>query len=649
MGSWRNRSISNPVALLRFVRAIAGISLALVPSVLSAQQVQAIELPPRPSPAAAQPIDSLAQGRSELSPANLSGINIDNQLNELRTAEPYARDELLNDLKEKGATIVPQLTQALQDPDPLVSSAAMEVLGSLRADAQSAIPALLDLLSDRRRWIVPSGQSSGSFFPPSLPPLQILPPSIPTDFSFGETVEAPAPAPPDNPNRLLRATAAATLGQIGTSARTAATPKLQEALQDADPWMRLNTAWALMQIGADAPVLPTLVNLLQTPDAEVRGATAALLGDESSLIGKILSLESTPETTAALITALDDPQSLTRLQLSRSLLLVGTEAIAPLIQALSSPSPLLRLEATKTLGMFRQQATSALPKLSELLQDSGQYQANPRALDQGNPFGIPLPAPLPVAAIRLPSEGFNNRYDWEEPENNQNWVNVEAALSIGKIVGETPVPTVQSALLSALQSSSLELQVAAAWALLKMISVTFLPVDEATAIETQVVNRLGAIAQSILASATPVRYRYDMPPSPAINATRLLESIGQPAAIYLLPYYLSQLNLPNQNDKVQAILAFRGLESSALPAVATLRDRFLAGDDDILRGYTATILGEIAMTLQNDHWQGRLSESNRQQAIRDFEQVLAIMRSPQYRFNQEPIDRVTTSLEGLKR
>lgn len=79
-----------------------------------------------------------------------------------------------------------------------------------------------------------------------------------------------------------------------------------------------------------------------------------------------------------------------------------------------------------------------------------------------------------------------------------------------------------------------------------------------------------------------------------------------------------------------------------------LRDRFLNGSDEILRGYSATILGQIALDSQNQAFQGLLSAATQQRAIADLETVAALMTSGPHQFNAEPVNHVTTALKVLR-
>jgi HEAT repeat protein len=542
--------------------------------------------------------------------------NIDDAFEQLRTADEETREDILNELRDKGTKILPELLRALQDNDPLVKSAAAELLGNLGSDSAPAIPQLVTMLEDQRLWRVPN-------------------PRRPFLFSYRPSALSQPPPPPENPNRQLKITAAAALGQIGGPARLAATPPLQRLLQDPDPWVRLNAAWALMQIGADEPVLPIYVTLLQDSNPEVQQATSVVLGQSDTLIGKILGAESTPETTRLLVTALNHPQANIRQNLRDALFAVGSPAIAPLTQALSDPNPLVRLEAAKTLAQFKQQALSALPLLTQQLTDSGQYRESP----------LPESTFRSTALGSVPLLSVPTWNAWPKPTNPEFWVSAEAALAIGEIAG-IPLPAeTQTALFTALNSPLPRMRVSATWAILTLDSVSSLALDGEQ--RQQLVKVLAEVSQPILSNSSGLK-NFRLYGTPEYAALQLLEAMGPPASAHLIPFYFRRLEAPDQNDQVAAILGFRNLGSGALPAVPLLRDRYLAGDNQVLRGYTATVLGEIALAIQQDHRQGTLSEPVRQVAVREFEKVLVMMQAPQRQFNQEPIERVAQSLAEIR-
>jgi HEAT repeat protein len=189
----------------------------------------------------------------------------------LRTANIGERLEIIQQLSDTEQNIVPELVRAMDDPDPLVKSGVAEVLGNLTDAAVPAIPVLISMMNDGRRAIVPESRLVAPY--PYLPAIAPLPPPLPRPANVKE--RRLPPTSPQNPENLLRITAIVAIGKIGLPARTAATPFLTQALQDPDPWVKLNATWALAEIGASVPLLPYWLEALQHPDPNLRRSAAA--------------------------------------------------------------------------------------------------------------------------------------------------------------------------------------------------------------------------------------------------------------------------------------------------------------------------------------------------------------------------------------
>ncbi|HEY9597617.1 MAG TPA: HEAT repeat domain-containing protein, partial [Cyanophyceae cyanobacterium] len=251
-------------------------------------------------------------------------IVVDSLVEQLRTADVQKRQTIIEQLSDTKQNIVPALVKAMDDPDPLVKSGVAEVLGNLTDDAVPAIPALVEMLNDQRRAIVPESFSSGLYAPsqrvPSLPP-------VPAFATFPNPTRRNPPTPPENPENLLRITAITALGKIGLPARTLATPLLTQALQDSDPWVKLNATWALSEIGASVPLLPHWLEALQHPDPQVRRSAASIFQDSRSLLRKAFGAEANSSTATQLVTALQDDDFTVRDAASDALELLGTGAL----------------------------------------------------------------------------------------------------------------------------------------------------------------------------------------------------------------------------------------------------------------------------------------------------------------------------------
>lgn len=515
---------------------------------------------------------------------------------QLRTADVEERREIIQQLSDTQQNIVPALVKAMEEPDPLVKSGVAEVLGNLTDDAVPAIPGLIEMMNDGRRAIVPGSFSSGLY----LPSQSLY--SLPTSATVKE--RRLPPTPPKNPENLLRITAIAALGKIGLPARTLATPPLTQALQDADPWVKLNATWALSEIGASVPLLPHWLEALQHPDPSLRRSAAEVFQDSRSLLRKVLGAEADNSTTASLVIALKDDDFTVRNAASVGLKLLGTGALPGLVQALKAPEPIVRLEAAELVGNLGGAAQSAVPDLLELLGDTGRYV--PPTSNRYGLFIAPLP-PLFLGTTQYLSA----------PDNPEQLVRVNAAIALGKLGDRSAIP----ALTTALKDNNPWMQLATGWALLRLGQTQGLPV----------VGRLLQYPDSSIRR----------------EALSQLQGYGSQSTPYILPYYTAQLESADDNERNGAIIRIGKFGAAALDLVPKLR-AMLVGKQKNSPGYAATILGEIARDTAIAWQNGSLSANQRQQAIAELTKVLNIMQAPNARFNREPIDRVRNALTTLR-
>jgi HEAT repeat protein len=514
---------------------------------------------------------------------------------QLRTAHADQRRSIIQKLSDTQQPIVPALVTALDDPDPLVKSGVAEALGNRIEDAMPAIPGLVAMINDSRRAIVPA---SGFF---NAPVPLLLPP-----YSYNTEKRTP-PTPPQNPDNLLRITAIVALGKIGLPARTAATAPLTQALQDADPWVRLSATWALAEIGtASVPLLPHWLEALQSPDPELRYSAANLFLDSRSLLRKAFGNEADDRTTVVLVTALKDESTTVRNAASQALELQGIRALPGLVQAFQSPEPLVRLKAVELVGNLGRAAQSAVPDLLPLLQDPGRY------IPPATPYGE---FPLLSAPLAFPASSY--RYS-PPPGNPEQWVRVNAAITLGQLGDRQALP----ALTVALRDANPWMQLATSWALLRLDDRGGLPV-------------VGRLVQH------PTR-------SVQQAALSQLRGYGSQSTPYLLPYYKAQLESPDDNQRNGAIIQVGQLGVAALDLVPRLR-LFLTSNQKNSAGYAATVLGQIAQDTSIAWNRGNLPAKQRQQAIAEFTKVLNIMQAPNARFNREPVNRVRSALAVLQR
>jgi HEAT repeat protein len=518
----------------------------------------------------------------------------------LRTANVDERQEIIQQLSDTQQNIVPELVKALDDPDPLVKSGVAEVLGNHTDAAVPAIPGLIGMINDGRRAIVPGSSSSGGYLSYIRP--VALPPLYPTTNVKQRRFP---PTAPQNPENLLRITAIIALGKIGLPARTLATPPLTQALQDPDPWVKLNATWTLAEIGASVPLLPHWLEALQHPDPNLRRSAAAVFQDSRSLLRKVFGAEADNSTTAPLLTALKDDDVTVRNTASQALGLLGTRALPGLVQALKAPEPIVRLEAVELVGNLGGAAQSAVPDLLALLGDTGRYVP-----PTSNRYGLPLP--LPVNLSRLSIDPYPSA-----PSNPEQLVRVNVAIAAGKLGDRNAIP----ALTTALKDNNPWMQLASGWALLRLGQTQGLPV-------------VGRLVQHPDASIQQ-------------EALSQLEGYGSQSVPYVLPYYSARLESANDNDRNDAIRGIGRLGSAALDVVPKLRALLVSNKKDS-PGYAATILGMIARDTAVAWQNGTLSANQRQQAIAEFTKVLNIMQAPNARFNREPLDRVRNGLASLR-
>jgi HEAT repeat protein len=457
------------------------------------------------------------------------------------------------------------------------------------------------MMNDGRRAIVPASRLVAPY-----PYLNNAIPRLPSLATVKE--RRSPPTPPQNPENLLRITAIAALGKIGLPARTLATPPLTQALQDADPWVKLNATWALSEIGASIPLLPHWLEALQHPDPNLRRSAADIFQDSRSLLRKVLGAEANASTTAELLVALKDDDFTVRNAASEGLELLGTGALPGLVQALKAPEPIVRLEAAQLIGNLEGAAQSAVPNLLALLGDTGRHVP-----PTSNPYGLPLRLPLRPLPRFFPG---TQQYP-PVPDNPEQLVRVNAAIALGKLGDRSAIP----ALTTALKDNNPWMQLATGWALLRLGQTQGLPV----------VGRL-------------VQY-----PDPSIQREALsqLQGYGSQSMSYILPYYKARLESADDNERNGAIIQIGKFGPAALELVPRLR-ALLVGKQKDSPGYAATILGQIARDTAVAWQNGSLSANQRQQAIAELTKVLNIMQAPNARFNREPVERVRNALTRLR-
>lgn len=162
---------------------------------------------------------------------------------------PAVRQAALQALEKLGGDAVPSLIRALAGPDLEMRRDAAHALGRLGPMAAPAVPELIAALgSGDRRLVQESAKALGEIGPearPAIPALVEL---------FGDT------------HFLACRLASWALVRIGADSALA----LSEALEEADPYVRAEAAWALAHLGPAAkPALPALLKHLRSEAARL--------------------------------------------------------------------------------------------------------------------------------------------------------------------------------------------------------------------------------------------------------------------------------------------------------------------------------------------------------------------------------------------
>jgi HEAT repeat protein len=327
-------------------------------------------------------------------------------LERLRIAAGDERSEIIQVLKRRGNAVIPELIQALEITDPLVRTGAAEALGQLGEASSAAVPALLKLLEDDRRALF-APRSSRDYGYAALPSLIAPPPnysySIPGDAKDEKPYELrqrEIPTPPENPQKLVKIQALAAIGQIGGVARSAATAPVAALLRDADPWVQLNAAWCLGQIGSDVPVLSIYLTALRSPDPLLSNSAAELMQQNPNLIAKTIGTEANATTANQFVQVLGQSSEAPRALAVTGLTTLGPAAIPALINGMRDPNPLIRLESAIALRKFGAAAIpAALPELLRLLKDPGQHTPPPR---NPNEINVTTPGTYAYDEVQVP-------------------------------------------------------------------------------------------------------------------------------------------------------------------------------------------------------------------------------------------------------
>jgi HEAT repeat protein len=186
------------------------------------------------------------------------------------------------------ADAVPALAARLADDAAGVRAAAAAALGEIGPRAQPALPALADVLQDATPVRNAALRALAQIGSPSVPILRAGLRSRKTAtrsgcaFALGVLGAEAEPAVPElvqlvqhDSEPKVRSTAVAALGAIGPAAREAV-PALARCLKDPDRMIEYQATQALAAIGPED--VPALVELLKDENARVRAEAIFLLG-----------------------------------------------------------------------------------------------------------------------------------------------------------------------------------------------------------------------------------------------------------------------------------------------------------------------------------------------------------------------------------
>ncbi|NJM48840.1 MAG: hypothetical protein HC860_23935 [Alkalinema sp. RU_4_3] len=153
---------------------------------------------------------------------------------------------------------MPELIQALNNPNPLVRLNAAELLGKQPGKASQSTAALIKLLSD-----------NGEYIPPQNPYGFTEPLALSEDYYNEYWTGKPL-----SREQFVRVNAAIALGSLGS---TEAIPALKLGLKDSNPKMQIASAWALTRLKEVEIVLPVLSDLVTSSNPDIQSSSLRLL------------------------------------------------------------------------------------------------------------------------------------------------------------------------------------------------------------------------------------------------------------------------------------------------------------------------------------------------------------------------------------
>ena len=294
------------------------------------------------------------------------------------------------------------LVEALNDVDEDTRFYVVWALEWMGSEAQGAVPALIQLLSDKDDGVRQAAASVlGTTAQPKFADIMLPLDDLLTPLRKPALNQANHPAQPAVPilikmlgdedeNDSVHVAAARTLGRVGD---VTAVPVLITSLNDRNDQVRSTAASALGEIGNSAQTaVPTLINMLTmeahdkvrrdvvlglagigTPDA-LNALIEAIFNDESRLVRKeaVLGLSrigEPDEIILPLMIALEDPDPHIRVIGSKALAKIGEPAVPALSLALSNKILEVRKWSAFALSLIGAAAQAAEPRLIVALKD----------------------------------------------------------------------------------------------------------------------------------------------------------------------------------------------------------------------------------------------------------------------------------------
>jgi HEAT repeat protein len=248
------------------------------------------------------------------------------------------RSIAVNALGHIGPKAIPILTDLLQDSDVFLRRKAADVFGVMGPQAQDAVAALIRAFEDESfdvRW-----NARGSLERIG----KVAVPQLSTACEEGKS--------------FTRVYAAWALIRIDSKANKSAVQSLAASLNNPNPKIRADAAWALSDAKADAePALVALIGAMRDEDGHVRcNAAEALAGIGANAFPAV----------PVLATSLSDANAEVRCAAAGALGKIGPKAsgaLPALIEALKDLDWMVRMSAIDALGEIGEGAEAAVPSL----------------------------------------------------------------------------------------------------------------------------------------------------------------------------------------------------------------------------------------------------------------------------------------------